>query len=220
MNTDEFIARLARDVKPVMPLQRPWVRAAIWLAGATAYVGALTWIMASSADESANGASWRFLLPQITAIATTVTAALAAFASVVPGRSPRVLLWPAGAAVVWLGGLLLGSLLEWNQGGVSVSSQREWLCVAMIAFGGALAALAMVFMLRDGAPLVPRATTALAALAGSGLANVGACFSQLHPSSVLMLIWHGSAILGLVALASWAGRSVLSWERLRRLHPL
>ena len=219
MKTDDFIERLARDVEAVTPLQRPWLRAATWLLGAVLYLGALTFMMTSSGDVTTNGTEWWFLLPQVAALAVTAVAAGAAFASVVPGASPRVLLWPAAAVVVWLGSLLVGSLQEWQAiGTVALAPQREWLCVAMIALGGALPALGMAVMLRHGAPLTPRVTTALAVLAATGLANVGACVSHPHTSSTVVLIWHGTTILALVAISSWAGRAVLSWERISHLN--
>jgi len=219
MKTDDFIEQLARDVEAVTPIQRPWLRAATWLLGAFVYIGALTLMMTASGDVTANGTGWWFLLPQIAAIAVSAAAAAAAFASVVPGASPRVLLWPAAAVVVWLGSLLVGSFQEWEAiGTVGLAPQREWLCVAMIALGGALPALGMALMLRHGAPLTPRVTTALAVLAAAGLANVGACVSHPHPSSAVVLIWHGATVLLLVAVSSWAGRSVLSWERIHHLN--
>ena len=102
-------------------------------------------------------------------------------------------------------------------GTVGLAPQREWLCVAMIAIGGALPALGMALKLRHGAPLTPRITMALAVLAAAGLANVGACVSHPHPSSAVVLIWHGVTVLSLVAVSS-GGTSVLSWDRLRHLN--
>jgi hypothetical protein len=219
MKTDDLIDRLARNVEAVTPLPRPWLRAAKWLFGAFVYMGALTLMMTSSADVTTNVTNRWSLFPQVAAIAVTAVAAGAAFASVVPGASPRVLLWPAAAVVVWLGSLLVGSLQEWQAiGTVGLAPQREWLCVAMIALGGALPALGMALMLRHGAPLTPRVTTALAMLAAAGLANVGACVSHPHTSSAVVLIWHGATILALVAVSAWAGRSVLSWDRVRHLN--
>jgi hypothetical protein len=219
MKTDDFIERLAWGVEPVTPLQRPWLRAAMWLLGALVYMGAVTLMMTSTGDVTANGTHWWFLLPQVAAIAVSAAAAAAAFASVVPGASPRVLLRPAAAVVVWLGSLLVGSFQEWEAiGTVGLAPQREWLCVAMIAMGGALPALGMGLMLRHGAPLTPRITTALAVLAAAGLANVGACVSHPHASSAVVLIWHGATVLSLVAVSSWAGRSVLSWDRVCHLN--
>lgn len=87
----------------------------------------------------------------------------------------------------------------------------------MIGLGGALPAWAMARMLRYGAPLTPRVTSALVALAAAGLANVGACISHPHPSSAVVLLWHGATVAALVAASAWAGQHLISWERLRRL---
>lgn len=219
MKTDDLIERLARSVEPARPLRRPWLRATTWLVGALVYMSALTLMMTSSGDLIANGTGWWFLLPQIAAIVVSVAAAAAAFASVVPGASSRGLLMPAAAVAVWVGGLLVGAVQEWQAiGTVGLAPQREWVCVAMIALGGALPALGMALMLRRGAPLTPRVTTALAVLAAASLANVGACVAHPHTSSAVMLIWHGATVLSLVAASSWAGRSVLSWDRIRHLN--
>lgn len=89
MKTDDFIERLARGIEPVTPLHRPWLRATTWLVGAFVYMGALTLLMTSYGDLTANETRWRFLLRQIAAIAVSAAAAAAAFASVIPGASPR-----------------------------------------------------------------------------------------------------------------------------------
>jgi hypothetical protein len=219
IKTDDFIEQLARDVRAIAPLRRPWLRAASWMLGALVYMAVLTLMMTSSGDVTVNGTGWRFLFPQVAATLVSAAAAAAAFASVIPGASARVLLWPAAALAVWLGSLFIGSLQEWQAiGAADLAPQGEWLCVAMIALGGALPALAMALMLRHGAPLTPRVTTALAVLAAAGLANVGACVSHPHTSSAVVLIWHGATVLSLVAVGAWAGRSVLSWDRIRQLN--
>jgi hypothetical protein len=219
MKTDDLIEQLARGVEPVVPLQGPWRRAATWLVGAAVYIGVLASMMTSSANVTANGVAWRFLLPQVASIVVSGAAAAAAFASMVPGVSSRVLLWPAGAVVVWIGTLLVGSVQEWQTIGSAggLAQQREWLCVATIGVGGALPALAMARMLRHGAPLTPRATGALVTLAAAGLANVGACISHPHASSAVVLVWHGATVLALVGISGWAGPRVFSWDRVR--HP-
>ena len=210
MNTEQLIERLAHDAGPVRPLQPPWFRTAVWLLGAGLYLGILTALITSSADLAAN-ATRTFLVQQLAAIATGVAAAAAAFASVVPGSSRRVLFLPLVAAMLWLGTIMAGSLQEWVAGApVGLVAPREWLCVVMITFGGAVPAVAITFMLRRGAPLTPRTTTALGVLAAAGLANVGACLSYPHPSDLTVLVWHGGTMLALVAGAAWAGRSVLA----------
>jgi hypothetical protein len=217
MNTDRLIESLAQDLRPAPALRGPWARAGWWLLGAAAYLGILTLVMTSRADLAANGTSWRFVVPQVAAILTSATAAAAAFASTVPGFSRRILILPAAAAMVWLGSLLGGAVSEGSQvGSASVAAPREWLCVAMILFGGALPGAGIGLMLRKGAPLTPRLTAALGVLAVAAIANVGACISHPHSSSAVTLVWHGSTILALLALAVCAGHLVLTWEQRQR----
>jgi hypothetical protein len=217
MNTDRLIESLAQDLRPAPALRGPWARAGWWLLGAAAYLGILTLMMTSRADLAANGTSWRFVVPQVAAILTSAAAATAAFASTVPGFSRRILLLPVAAAMVWLGSLLAGAVSEVSQvGSASVAAPREWLCVAMILFGGALPGVGIGLMLRKGAPLTPRLTAALGVLAVATLANVSACISHPHSSSAVTLVWHGGTILALLALAAGGGHLVLTWEQRQR----
>jgi hypothetical protein len=170
-------------------------------------------LMTSRDDLAANTSSQRFMIQQLAAIATSVSAAAAAFVSVVPGYSRRVLLLPAAAASAWLVSIMLGVPQEWNDAGLAgLAGQREWPCVVMIVLGGALPALVLALMLRRGAPLTPRLTMALSVLAATALANVVACVSEPHPSSIAVLVWHGSTVLALLWLATGIGRSVLTWR--------
>jgi hypothetical protein len=218
MKTDDVIERLARGVEPVAPLQRPWLRALMWLVGAVAYIGLLAMMMTSSSDATSTDLGLPVLLAQVAAIGVSAAAAAAAFVSVIPGASTRAIVWPVVVVAAWLGALLVGSLHEWQTlGTIDLGSRREWLCVTMIALGGTFPALGMVLMLRHGAPLTPRTTVALAVLAATGLANVGACVSHPHPSSATILVWHGATVLSLVAASALIGRTVLSWDRIRLL---
>lgn len=213
MKTEDFAERLAQDVTPVRPLPRPWIRAALWSLGASLCFGVLMLLMTSRDDLAANTSSQRFMIQQLAAIATGVSAAAAAFVSVVPGYSRRVLLLPAAAAGAWLVSILLGVPQEWNDAGLAgLAGQREWPCVVMIVLGGALPALVLALMLRRGAPLTPRLTMALSVLAATALANVVACVSEPHPSSIAVLVWHGSTVLALLWLATGIGPSVLTWR--------
>jgi hypothetical protein len=210
MRTEQLIDELVHDLRPAPPLRPAWVRAGWWLLGAVAYLGLLTLLLTSSADVAANGTAWRFIAPQVTAFVMAASAAVAAFASTVPGASRRPLLATAAAAIVWTASLLGEAVQELSlPGPVALIAPEEWLCVAMAVIGGALPALGMAFMLRRGALLSPALTAALGAVAITGLANIAACVSHPHPSSAVILVWHGGFILALAALAAWGGRRVL-----------
>lgn len=213
MKTDHLIEQLVSDLRPAPPLASPWVRAGYWLLGTVAYMGMLTLLMTSRADVMANGTGWQFVVPQLTALLMAVTAALAAFATTVPGISRRTLVAAAAAAVLWIASLLAGAVQEWSRPGhVSLAVPEEWLCVALAVIGGALPAAWMAAMLRRGALLTPALTAALAAVAITGVANIAACLSHPHPSSAVILIWHGGTIATLAAVAAWASRLPLGYR--------
>src|SRR3546814_20393482 len=59
----------------------------------------------------------RFLVEQAAAVATAVTAAIAAFCLIVPGRSRRLALLPLFPLAMWLGSLGFGCMQSWLQFG-------------------------------------------------------------------------------------------------------
>jgi hypothetical protein len=214
MKTEEFVERLALSVSPVRPLRTPWMRAALWSLATGLYFGVLTLLMTSRDDLALNAAEPLFTLQQLTAIATSLSAAAASFVSVVPGYSNRrVLLLPATAATAWLGSVVVGSPHAWNDMGLArLLLEREWPCVAVILLGSVLPASGLLFMLRRGAPLTPRLTAALGVFASAGLAHVVACVAEPHANNLTVLVWHGGTVLGLAGIAAAVGPSVLKWR--------
>jgi hypothetical protein len=179
----------------------------MFLLCAGAYLGILALSMAATGSTVT---ALRVSTPQLLAIAPGALAAVAAFASVVPGYSKRVIVWPLIGTIVWLGASIAGSFQEPKVGAI-LSAQHEWVCVAIIVLGGAPLMIAFTAMLRRGAPLNPRATAILAAFSVGTLASVAACVSRPHPGEGITLAWHGGAIIALVLGCAWAARLVLKW---------
>jgi hypothetical protein len=208
-----LIEQLATRLAPVEPLWRPESRAVAWLLGSALYVGALALSMAEPGIAS-NVVDARFLLPQLVAVVTGFLAVRAAFASVVPGYTRSVVVWPVVAALVWVATLAAGSL--WPAAPTPrAAATHEWVCVGLIVVGGAPLVVMLAAMLRRGAPLSPAVTGFLAAIAVGALANIGACFSFPHADDGVTLLWHGGAILALVLVCAVGGRFVLSWGAAR-----
>jgi hypothetical protein len=165
-------------------------------------------------------ASAPLIWQELAACILAVSSAYAACLTVVPGRRPH---WLIGTAVVaagaWLVILMAASLTEHQSTGVIGGFAREtdWPCVASIAIAGATLAGVMLAMLRRGAPLAPRGSVALAAIAAATVASVEACVSRSHAFMSTILIWHGttSAALVLMFVAN-AGR-FLSWRYSRSM---
>jgi hypothetical protein len=212
MNTDELIERMAHQLTPVAPLPPPGKRAAAWSLGAGLYLGVLVVAMALVNGTAGVGGT-AFWFSQAAAVAAGVLATAAAFASVVPGAATRVRAWAVAAAVVWLATTLVAApraQLDWSTVG---AASHEWVCVGFIVIGGAPLAAALVWMLRRGAPLSPKMTAALAALAVAMLANIGACVALPHANGAVTFVWHGGVVLAAVVLAAVSGRLVFSWLR-------
>ena len=218
VDTEQLIRTLALDVEPVRPLGRPSLRAAAWAAGAVLYLGVLILVMSPRDDLGARIQDPRFLIEQLAALLMGVTAAAAALASVVPGFPRRVLLLPLAPLAAWLGVIGFGAVQDIQLSGLGAGLflQADWRCVATILAGAAVPAVAMVRMLRRGAPLTPHLTAGLGGLAAAGLGNLGVCLFHPHSSNLVLLIWHAGTVLLLAALAAWVGSRILRWPSTAR----
>jgi len=157
----------------------------------------------------------QFVVEQMAALATGIAAAVAAFATVVPGFSRKFLLLPAVTLVVWLGSLSQGCVQDWIQlGPDGLSLRSDWFCFPSIVLVGAVPAIAMAVMVRRGAPLTPHLTAALGGLAAAGLGNFGLRFFHPQDASLMVLVWQFGTVFILSVLAGWAGRYLLSWRAL------
>ena len=212
VDTEHLIRTLVHDVEPVRPLRRPSLRASAWAAGAALYLGVVILVMSPRDDLGARIQDPRFLVEQLAALLMGVTAAAAALASVVPGHRRRVLLLPLAPLTAWLGIIGLGAWRDVQLlGQGTVLFQADWSCVVTVLATAAVPAVAMVRMLRRGAPLTPHLTAGLGGLAAAGLANLGVCLFHPDISNLVVLFWHAGTVLFLVALAAWAGPRLLRW---------
>jgi hypothetical protein len=159
----------------------------------------------------------RFVIEQFAALATGITAGLAAFASVVPGFNRRALLLPLLPLAVWLGSIGTGCATSWIQfGPAGLAVTPDWACVRAIALIGLAPAIVIAFMLRRGAPLMPHMTAALGGLAAAGLGSFGLRLCHAEDASVMVLIWQVGTVALLTAAAALAGRWLLGWRSLTR----
>src|SRR5262245_15606252 len=214
MDTNALIAELASSAAPVRRLPAPWVRMLLWLALAIPVLAAMIWLMMpSDIILVAAFADRRFLLEEVVLLVTALAAALAAFASVVPGYDRRILLIPLLPLAAWLASLGEGCWRNWVAlGADGLTLRPDWDCLPPAILIGIVPAIAMVVMLRRGAPLLPRLSIALGGLAVAALANLGLRLLHVGDASVMVLFWHlgGSAVLA--GFAGVAGRRVLYWR--------
>lgn len=212
--TDDLVRGLADNVPPVRPLASPWTRTAVWLGVSAPYLLALYLLW----PHPPAGASldWRFALEQIAALMTALTAGVAAFSLIVPGRSRMVALLPLAPFVGWIATIGQACEREWSAGGAIMPILPHWGCFAATVVSGVVPAMLMLVMLRRGAPLVPRLTALLGALAVAGLANVCVRFVHRFDSSFVVLTWHVAAILALGAALASRGEHAFNWRNVIR----
>lgn len=216
METDELIQRLATSAHPVERLASPWRRTGQWLSVAVPSVLLLAVWMSLREDLAEKLAEPRFAIEQVAALATAVTAAVAAFCLVVPGYSRRLALLPVVPLSVWLGSLGQGCFQAWLRlGDGAWQIHPDWICFPAIATVGAIPALAMATMLRRGAPLAPRLTVALGGLAAAALGNFGLRLFHDVDASLMVLVWQFGSVALLTALAGWSGARILRWQHVR-----
>ena len=213
MDTDTLIRELAERSQPVRSLAPPWVRAAAWLAIAVPSALLVVIMMPGRGDWVSRLLMPRVIGEEVFALATGILAAIAAFASTVPGYNRNVLFLPLVPLVLWLGGLGQSSVRAWFQlTSQGFSMRSEWVCLAATIMAGAGPAIAMAVMLRRGAPLTPRLSVLLGGLAVAGLGNLGVCVTHHAYSNVLVLVWHVGIVVVLTGLVGSTGRYLLSWR--------
>ena len=211
METNQLIARLAADCATVGRLRAPWRRTALWLMGVGPCV-AIVSVHAAGRDVMAS-IDTRMMVEQAAVLLTGLTAALAAFSMVVPGRDWRIALLPIVPLAVWLGSLGEGCMHDWSRMGADALQLRsDWDCVPpAIALSIPCAAI-MLVMLRRGAPLFPSLTLTLGTLASAAMVNFALRLIHAGDVAVMVLAWHFGGTAVVTALAGRFGGRVLSWN--------
>ena len=214
METDRLIARLADDVPPVRPLPRPWLRALIWLAISAPPVFLVVWWhgMAPKAGMVAT-ADLRMTIEWLAILATAITASIAAFASCVPGADRRWLWAPAVPLAIWLAATGQGCIADYQEMGAAAFDIRpDTDCLVPTVLAGIVPLVAMLTMLRRGAPVMPHTTLALAALAIAAVVNLAMLLFHVGDVSIMVLVWHLGVVVAAGCIASLFGPLVLRWR--------
>jgi hypothetical protein len=216
MKTEQLIAKLARDVRAVPRVAPTWRRTCGWALATALYLALLTSVMSPRDDLGVRMTDVRFMMEQAAALLTGLTAAAAAFASVIPGYRREVILVPIGFAMFWIALVAAGAVQDIRAAGVVFGG--DWQCVTTVLGGAALPTILMAQMIRRGAPVSPRATAGLAALAAAGLGNLGACLFHPHNSNLIVLVWHCGLVAAIALAATLLGRTLLPWPVSRAAH--
>lgn len=182
---------------------------------AASYLTLLIAVISPGDDLDVRMADTRFMLEQLAALLTGVTAAAAAFATATPGYRRDIVLVPLVFLAGWIALVGVGVVQDARAGAMVFGG--DWQCIASVLAGAALPAAMMAMMMRRGAPVRPHATAALGVLAAAGLGNLGACVFHPHSSSLIVLVWHCGLVLGLTLAAGLVGRALMPWPRRSRV---
>ncbi|MGQ0741064.1 MAG: NrsF family protein [Alphaproteobacteria bacterium] len=211
--TDKLIECLAGEGNPVRRLPPPYVRTAIWLALSLPWVAAVVFIMGLRPDIGERLADGRWLVEQGAALATAITAAMAAFCVGVPGRPRWEHFVPFLPLAVWLGVLGAGCIETWlSPGGAGLILRPDWECLPGIVVVGLIPAAVMAIMILRGSPIAPTITTAFGALAAGGLAQVGLRLFHQEDASLMVLVWQTGTVFAIVLIAGLLGPKFLRWR--------
>jgi hypothetical protein len=196
---DRLVDSLAGGLRPVRRLPAPAFRALAWCALALG-LGLALLPFADLEALRLRMAVADLRYAALGAVATALTAAVAAFQTSVPGRSAAWALLPLGPAAFWIGASGAGCLRDWTVTDPAGLHQTGGCVVFLLAVSIPLS-LVLVWMLRRACPLRPNLTAALAGL--SAAATAAALLVPFHPhdATATDLALH-ALVVGLVIAAN------------------
>lgn len=210
MKSHDLIDGLVGSLKPVSPLAPPPTRVAYWLAASLLYVVAVVAAAGLRLDIAEKLQDTRFLVELGSTVATAVLAALAALASVSPGRSRLLILAPLPAVIAWLGSLGEGCLRAWRAAGLGgLDISPDWYCFPAIATVSVVPTLVIVVLARRGMSSQPAVTMALATLSAASMGAAGLRLFHTQDASVMILIWQFGTVAIFTLIGALAGRALL-----------
>jgi hypothetical protein len=142
----------------------------------------------------------------MSAALVALTAGYAAFQLALPDRDQRWALLPVPAVVGWLvtmGWGCLEDLARLGPGALQLGVSLP--CLGFIIGLGVPMTAAIAFLTRHAALLRPVPVAALGALSAAAFASLGLTLVHELDAAVMVLVWHGIAVLVVTALGAMAG---------------
>lgn len=214
VKTEDLIISLAADARaPTERLWPPGGRLVIWLALSLPWIALVVALMGLRPDLADKLKEHGWLLEQGAALAVALTAAMAAFCAVVPGRPVWERVAPVLPLLVWFGTLSVGCFNELlTSGAQGLQFQTDWACLPGIMMVGVVPGVAMALMLRRGAPMMPVLSIGLGGLAASALADFGLRLFHTTDASLMVIVWQVGTVALLTTLSALLGRRLLRWR--------
>lgn len=206
-STEELIAALAADIRPVKRLKPPMVRAGLWLAAVAVPAGLALALFADWPTFMARISDPRVAAEVAAALLTGVLGVIAAFHLALPDRSRRWALAPLAPAAAWLAVSGLGCWQDWvRRGPAGLQPGHSVQCVLFVLGVSIPVGGFLLWSLARAKPLEPVST---AAVGGLGAAAISAFLLQFfHPFEVTLsdLGLHLAAVLVVIAASTLTGR--------------
>jgi hypothetical protein len=178
---------------------------------AAAYIAIIS-LGISSRNEMSLVEDHLLLVEQVAALMTAISAAAAAFATVIPGRRRSVVALPVMSFGIWIATVVSALPAgEWMAVKTALVAQTDWRCAATIALSAAMPAVSLAAALRRGAPLMPGVTAMLAGLAAAAVGTFAVCGFRPREPNAVVLIWHCGTVLLLAVASTFVGRYFLKW---------
>lgn len=215
MATNEVIANLVRELRPLAPLPLPRTRT-LWWAAASALItlGAVSAI-GLRADLGSAATTPSFQMHALFLLVAAWGSAAAALTAAVPGeplsRSRQTA--PLIALSGWC--LWIGAELGWlaAAGGAWWPVAAGWGCVAKSFAVGFLPAALLIMMIAKAAPPDLRRTGLFAGLSGAAVGAFGVEMTCPIVNPAHLLLWHAGPAVAIVAVAALFNRGASrAWQ--------
>jgi len=206
MRTEELITQLSRGLRPVRRLPSPLAMLGLWCMFCAGVIGAALLVSGLRADFAAWLMEGFDLYHLMSAALVALTAGYAAFQLALPDRDQRWALLPVPAVVGWLvtmGWGCLEDLARLGPGALQLGVSLP--CLGFIIGLGVPMTAAIAFLTRHAALLRPVPVAALGALSAAAFASLGLTLVHELDAAVMVLVWHGIAVLVVTALGAMAG---------------
>jgi len=216
--TPELIDALVECATPVRRLRPPLVRAGLWLTLAGLIFVLLAVGHGVRPDLAQRLHQPAFAMSLVSALATAILAAMAAFAISLPDRSRWWLALPMPALVLWISTIGYGCFAAWvSIGPDGFRFGEELRCFVLLVLTSVPLASALFAMLRYAALLRGGAVAMMGGLAVAAITATALSLFHDHDATAMILAWNlGTAAL-IVGASGLFGSRVFRWMAVRLL---